>query len=112
MKRILAHTVVIATLFSAAPHLARVAHARTAYSQDEIHAVENTDDSKIRELRSQEINELRIALGRRLPTNRRADLYFRLAEIYLEAYHAEFLLEGRVHEQRLNRGQDDPYIDR
>ncbi|NTU63906.1 MAG: hypothetical protein HGB05_11035, partial [Chloroflexi bacterium] len=48
--------------------------------------VETSEETQIRDLRKQEITQLRIALGRRVENNRRADLYFRLAEIYLEAY--------------------------
>jgi len=90
------------------------AHAatRSAYSDQDLLSQEKPDDSKVRELRDQEVTQLRIALGRRSPANRRADLYLRLAEIYLEAYRAEFMLEGRVHEKRLDQGLKDVYIDR
>ena len=54
----------------------------SAYTEQDLLAQEKSDDSKIRELREQEVTQLRIALGRRSPTNRRADLYLRLAEIY------------------------------
>ncbi len=85
--------------------------AKAPYSDSEIQAVETTDEARIRELRDQEINQLRIALGRRLPNNRRADLYYRLAELYLEAYRQEYLLEGRAHDKRIERKQADPSID-
>lgn len=74
-----------------------------AYSVNEMRSVEEPKEAQIRELRDQEINQLRIALGRRLPQNRKADLYFRLAELYLEAYRQTFLMEGRVHHKRLER---------
>jgi tetratricopeptide (TPR) repeat protein len=82
------------------------------YSAQEMAAVRSADENKIRELRSQEIEELRRTLGRRLPANRRADLYVRLAETYLEAYRFEFLNEGKVHEKRLADGVPDKFIDR
>ncbi len=82
------------------------------YPSAEMASVRNADENKIRELRSQEIDELRKTLGRRLPANRRADLFVRLAETYLEAYRFEFLNEGRVHEKRLNEGQAEKFIDR
>lgn len=82
------------------------------YPSSEMASVRSSDESKIRELRSQEIQELRKTLGRRMPANRKADLYVRLAETYLEAYRAEFLNEGRVHEKRLNDGQTEKFIDR
>lgn len=85
--------------------------ART-YSDAEIRSVEKENETRVREIRNQEINQLRLTLGRRVPTNRRADLYFRLAEIYLEAYRMEFLLEGRAHEKRIESGKKEPFIDR
>ncbi|MBC7693647.1 MAG: tetratricopeptide repeat protein [Methylotenera sp.] len=81
------------------------------YSDTEIAAVRSDSEAKVRELRSQEITQLRIALGRRLAGNRRADLYVRLSEIYLEGYRTEFLLEGRVHEKRLAANKVDRFID-
>jgi tetratricopeptide (TPR) repeat protein len=96
-------------LFVPSAHAAMV---NSAYSDSELRAVEKPDDTKIRNLRDEEVKELRITLGRRAPVDRRADLYLRLAEIYLEAYHSEFLLEGRVHEQRLAEGKKDSLIDR
>ena len=86
--------------------------AASAYSDAEIKATRSENEKSVDDLRDQEITQLRIALGRRIPGNRRADLYVRLAEIYLEAYRMEFLLEGRVHERRLSQGKADPIIDR
>jgi tetratricopeptide (TPR) repeat protein len=94
-----------------APFTSSRSWARAPYSDSEIHEVETSDESKIRSLREQEIKQLRIALGRRLPNNRRADLYFRLAELYVEAYRQEYLLEGRAHDKRIERKQADPSID-
>ncbi|MBC7387257.1 MAG: tetratricopeptide repeat protein [Cryobacterium sp.] len=82
------------------------------YPASEMASVRSSDENKIRQLRGQEIAELRQTLGRRLPTNRKADLYVRLAETYLEAYRAEFLNEGRVHEKRLADGNSEKFIDR
>ena len=97
---------------TASPQVMRSAWAASAYSDVELKSTRTENEKNVDELRDQEINQLRIALGRRIPTNRRADLYVRLAEIYLEAYRMEFLLEGRVHEKRLANGQVDPIIDR
>jgi len=83
-----------------------------SYTQRELQAVEKPDEGKIRELREQEISQLRIALGRRQGKNRMAELYYRLAEIYLETYRAAFILEGRAHENRLERGESEKTIDR
>ncbi len=84
---------------------------RAAYSDSELRSLETSDESKIRDLRNQEITQLRITLGRRQPANRMADLYFRLAEIDLEAYHSEYILEGRLFEKRLQAGGKDHSID-
>ena len=51
------------------------------------------------QIRNEEVKTVRTALGLRSPENRKAELYLRLAELYLEAYRADFLLEGRIHEQ-------------
>lgn len=88
------------------------ANAAAPYTSEEFRAVEGDREAQIRELRDQEVNQLRITLGRRLETNRRADLYLRLAELYLEGYRAAFILEGRAHEKRLSDGKGDPFIDR
>jgi tetratricopeptide (TPR) repeat protein len=82
------------------------------YPASEMASVRSSDENKIRELRNQEIVEIKRALGRRLPKNRQADLYVRLAETYLEAYRAEFLNEGKVHETRLSSGNTEKFIDR
>jgi TolA-binding protein len=94
------------------PPLAYGEVVRSAYSENEMRSQEKPDEAQVRNLREEEIKELRITLGRRQAVNRRADLYLRLAEIYLEAYRAEFMLEGRTHEKRLEQGMKDTYIDR
>lgn len=94
------------------PSVGRAPAASSRYSDADILKAQTKDEGKIREIREQEINQLRIALGRRIEGNRRADLYLRMAEIYMEAYRMEFLLEGRVHEKRLAAGHDDDFIDR
>ena len=83
-----------------------------AYSPEELASVETSKEAQIRQLRTEEITQIRIALGRRIEKNRQADLYFRLAELYLEAYQTDFLREGRVHEKRLTQKIPDPKIDR
>lgn len=88
-----------------------VARAQAPYTDAELRSVESADEARIRQLRDQEITQLRITLGRRLPAHRRADLYYRLAQLYLEGYHAAYVLEGRVHDQRIARGDSEPAID-
>ncbi len=92
----------VLALMSAAP--SRLALAGAAYSDSEIQDVVKGDESRVRQIRDQEIHQLQLALKRRIPQNRRADLYFRLAELYLEGYRQEFLLEGRAHEKRIEKG--------
>lgn len=102
--------IAVLTIFGllCAPH---VTWAKGPYSDNELRRAEKSDESRIRELREQEITQLRIALGRRSPQNRKADLYLRLAEIYLEAYRMTYLLEGRVHDHKLEKGEEDKTID-
>ncbi|MBC7396923.1 MAG: tetratricopeptide repeat protein [Bdellovibrionales bacterium] len=64
-------------------------------------SVGNVKEKKIEAIRLQEIRAVKTALSLRNPENRKAELYLRLAELYLEAYRADFLLEGRLHEKEL-----------
>lgn len=82
------------------------------YSEEEIRQVLTPNEAELRKLRALEISQLRVTLGRRVPKNRQAELYFRLAELYLEGYRNEFLIEGRVHEKRLRAGDERSAIDR
>jgi tetratricopeptide (TPR) repeat protein len=89
----------------------QLGEARTRrYSDADAAAVQSADEKEVEKIRNQEIRQIRTALGMRLPQNRRADLYYRLAEIYLEAYRAEFLLEGRIHDQRRSEESGNPFI--
>jgi tetratricopeptide (TPR) repeat protein len=63
--------------------------------------VQTEKEFRIERLRNDEIHAVKMALGLRNPENRKAELYLRLAELYLEAYQADFLLEGRIHEKNL-----------
>lgn len=85
--------------------------AYAGYSDSEIRAVETSNEGQIREIRQQEIAQYRATLGRHFPENRRADLYYRLAEIYMEAYHMDYILEGRVHDKRIENGKNEASID-
>ncbi len=83
-----------------------------AGSDVELYSFESADERKIRNLRESEIDQLTILLSRRQEKNRQAELYFRLAEIYLEAYRSTFLLEGRVHDKRIESGITGNKLDR
>jgi tetratricopeptide (TPR) repeat protein len=84
----------------------------TPYSDRDLLDVENLNEQHVRSLRNAQITQLREVLGLRQPVNRKADLYFQLAEIYMEGYRSEFLREGRVHEKRLEKRIPDKFIDR
>ncbi len=77
--------------------------ASAAVSDSEYDAVLTDRERKIDAIRREEIQTVSSALRLRSPENRQAELYLRLAELYLEAYQADFLLEGRIHEARLKR---------
>lgn len=91
--------------------LASIPIVFASYTDAEIRTVETSEESKIREIRNQEILQLRTTLGRRFPVNRQAELYFRLAEIYMEAYHTDYILEGRVHDKKIAAGVSESSMD-
>ena len=66
-------------------------------------SIQTPKELKIEQLRNEEIRAVKIALGLRNPENRKIELYLRLSELYLEAYHADFLLEGRIQEKVLEK---------
>lgn len=92
--------------------MAAPAATGTAYSDAEVARLMTPDERRIADIREQEIEQLRLTLSRRVPVERRADLYLRLAEIHIEQYRAEFILEGRAHEARLERKLTDKFINR
>lgn len=87
--------------------------SRAGPSQSEYGSVQNSKEKQIEAIRNEEIRAVKTALSLRSPENRKAELYLRLAELYLESYRADFLLEGRVQEAalahnpnaKLNRGR-------
>ena len=74
-----------------------------AHSAQDYASVETSREKQIEGLRNEEIHAVKMALSLRSPENRKAELYLRLAELYLEAYRADFLLEGRLQEKALTR---------
>ncbi len=72
-----------------------------APSDRDYQGVQSMKELRIEKLRNEEIKAVKMALGLRNPENRKSELYLRLAELYLEAYRADFLLEGRMHDQAL-----------
>ncbi|MBU6153930.1 MAG: tetratricopeptide repeat protein [Bdellovibrionales bacterium] len=72
--------------------------------------VQSNKELRIEKLRNEEIKAVKMALGLRNPENRKSELYLRLAELYLEAYRADFLLEGRIHEKALKSNPSAPFV--
>jgi tetratricopeptide (TPR) repeat protein len=87
-----------------------VSSAVAATLEQEYQGVQSTKELRIEKLRNEEIKAVKMALGLRNPENRKAELYLRLAELYLEAYRADFLLEGRIHEKTLKRNPTAPFV--
>ena len=77
--------------------------SRAAPVEKDYRTVQTGKELKIEQLRTEEIRAVKTALGLRNPENRKVELYLRLAELYLEAYQADFLLEGRIHDKRLEK---------
>jgi tetratricopeptide (TPR) repeat protein len=73
-------------------------------------SVQNSKEKQIQDIRNEEIKTVKRALSLRNQENRRAELYLRLAELYLEAYQADFLLEGRLQEQALQKNPNAKFI--
>ena len=70
-------------------------------TQSDYASVQNSKEAQIESIRNEEIRAVSTALSLRSPENRKAELYLRLSELYLEAYRADFLLEGRIQEKSL-----------
>jgi tetratricopeptide (TPR) repeat protein len=80
--------------------------AFAAQSPQAYTSVQQGKEHQIEAIRNEEIRAVKTALSLRSPENRKAELYLRLAELYLEAYRADFLLEGRLHEKALQTKPD------
>ena len=86
--------------------------AAAPYQRQDLHALQTPEERELREIREKEIEQLKLTLGLRQPSNRKADLYMRLAEAYFDAYRSDFLLEGRLHEKRVAEGAREEKMDR
>src|ERR1035437_7041703 len=73
-------------------------------------AVQNPKEKQIQDIRNEEIRTVKTALSLRSHENRKAELYLRLAELYLEAYQADFLLEGKLQEQALQKNPNAKFV--
>jgi tetratricopeptide (TPR) repeat protein len=73
-------------------------------------SVQKPREQQIENIRNEEILTVKRALSLRSHENRKAELYLRLAELYLEAYRADFLLEGRLQEEALKNNPNAKFI--
>ncbi len=72
-----------------------------ALTSQDYASVQTSKEKQVDAIRREEISTVKTALSLRSAENRHAELYLRLAELYLEAYRADFLLEGRLQEKAL-----------
>jgi tetratricopeptide (TPR) repeat protein len=73
-------------------------------------SVQTSQEKKVEAIRNEEIRAVKSALSLRSHENRKAELFMRLAELYLEAYQADFLLEGRLHERALEKDPNAKFV--
>ncbi len=73
-------------------------------------SVQNEKEKQIEAIRNEEIKTIKSALSLRSQQNRKAELYLRLAELYLEAYQADFLYEGRLHQKALESNPSAKFL--
>ena len=78
----------------------------SAYAAMNYSSVQDSKEKQIESIRNEEIHTVKLALSLRSHENRKAELYLRLAELYLEAYRADFLLEGRLQDQALKKNPE------
>ena len=100
----------LAALCLASALLQPVAAVAT-YSDEQIRATESDQERELNDIRDQEINQLKIVLGRRMAANRRPDLLLRLGELYLEKYRHYFFKENEAHQRMIQQGQKPRYVD-
>jgi tetratricopeptide (TPR) repeat protein len=87
-----------------------ISSAVAAHSARDYASVQTPIERKVEAIRNEEIKTIRVALGLRNPENRKAELFLRLAELYQEAYRADFLLEGRIQEKELKRDPGAKFV--
>lgn len=75
-----------------------------AYSEEQIQQVTTDQERQVILIRNQEIQQLRLVLGRRYTESRRPDLLLRLAELYIERYRFFFFKENEIHQRALQQG--------
>ena len=98
-------TLVFATIALAAPLSAH------SYSSGQFAAVTTADEAQVDRVRDQEINQLKIVMGRRFAERRRPDILLRLAEIYIEKYRFFFLKENEIYQALLKQGKKPKTVD-
>ena len=75
-----------------------------AYTQTQFDEVTTSEESQINHVRDQEVQQLKIVLGRRFAENRRPDILLRLAELYTEKYRFYFFKENQIHQNLYKQG--------
>ncbi len=75
-----------------------------AYTQGQFEEVTTSEETQINRVREQEIQQLKIVLGRRFAENRRPDILLRLAELYTEKYRFYFFKENQIHQNMYKQG--------
>lgn len=79
-----------------------------AYSEEELASVRSPQESQLRDLRLAQVAEASPRSSHAMARDRKADFYFRLAELYVEMYQAEFLNEGKVYDRKLRGAGERP----
>ncbi|MBI3544149.1 MAG: tetratricopeptide repeat protein [Deltaproteobacteria bacterium] len=95
---------IAAALFALAVGAAGAPRDARAYSTDQFSSVTTGEEAQINQVREQEINQLKIVLGRRFAENRRPDILLRLAELYIEKYRFYFFKENQIHQNLYKQG--------
>jgi len=81
-----------------------LSHAH-AYSESQFRETTSEEEANIDRVRQQEIDQLKIVLGRRFSETRRPDILLRLAELYIERYRFFFFKENEIHQNLYKQGQ-------
>ncbi|GEM_PF-1911655 len=82
-----------------------------AYSEAQFRAVTTENEAQINEIREQEINQIKVVMGRRFSESRRPDILLRLAELYIERYRFFFFKENEIHQAQLKSGLRPKRVD-
>ncbi len=82
-----------------------------SYSNEKFNSVTTPEEPKINLVRDQEIQQIKIVLGRRFAESRRPDIILRLAELYIERYRFYFLKENEIYQGMIKSGMKPYKVD-